>query len=85
MPISVQVCLCHFISNKQANLCRNLNDCCILQGKKVFWQGERDIPWKEKHYTHLTVPKIEFNFREDKNRVSLVTTNQLFALFSTRM
>lgn len=60
----------------------------FYRGKKSFGRGrerERDIPWKEKHYTHLTVPKIEFNFREDKIRVSLVTTNQLFALFSTRM
>lgn len=58
----------------------------FYRGKKSFGrERERDIPWKEKHYTHLTVPKIEFNFREDKNRVSLVTTNQLFALFSTRM
>lgn len=52
MPISVQVCLRHLISNKQANLCRNLNDSFILQGKKVFWQGERERHSMERKTLH---------------------------------
>lgn len=39
----------------------------------------------KKNMQNINVPKMECNFREEKKRVFLVTTNQLFVLFSTRV
>lgn len=48
----------------------------LSDDRKLLCDG--DLPWKEKHYARsINVPKTECNFREEKNRVSLVTTNQL--------
>lgn len=46
---------------------------------------KRDVLWKEKHYAYnINVPRAECNFRGEKNRVSLVTTNQLLCAFPNK-